>query len=211
MTNDQKTNMLPPLESSGGKLEGKASPPKRSGRAKKTAFSEVAQKRFWTKVDKSGECWEWLAGKSPLGYGHFKDAGKTYRAHRYIYESQIGPIADGLCVCHRCDNPGCVRPDHLWLGTSPENTADKMSKNRHKVVSGDMHYLRRNPELQWLHRNPEKATRGEKHPSSKLTESQVIEIRSLAQSLSTRTLAEAFSVCPANIKSILKRKTWAHI
>lgn len=93
--------------------------------------SNASAKKFWANVDKSGECWRWLG--TPLltgGYGRLRVDGKATKAHRRAYELAVGPIPAGLFVLHRCDNPICVRPDHLWLGTAADNNADMMRKGR---------------------------------------------------------------------------------
>ena len=90
--------------------------------------------RFWSKVDKTKECWEWTAVLHPSGYGLFAiwDGVRTNiaRAHRWSWEYTHGPIVGGLWVLHKCDNPKCVRPDHLFLGTPQDNIDDMFSKNR---------------------------------------------------------------------------------
>lgn len=86
--------------------------------------------RFWSKVDKTGDCWEWNAAKLPFGYGLFGSNGKTFRAHRVAWELTFGKIEGRLLVCHKCDNPPCVNPDHLFLGTHKDNFDDMVSKNR---------------------------------------------------------------------------------
>lgn len=92
--------------------------------------------RFWSHVDKTGDCWLWTASvfKDRYGYGKFNAASekptRVVYAHRFSWELANGPIPDGLWVLHHCDNPPCVRPDHLFLGTQSANVADMHSKGR---------------------------------------------------------------------------------
>lgn len=91
--------------------------------------------RFWKYVAKSDGCWLWTASTNHWGYGQLSCPGRSYlRAHRLSYEMHVGPIPDGLFVCHRCDVPACVRPDHLFLGTPKDNVDDMVAKGRHRPV-----------------------------------------------------------------------------
>lgn len=108
-------------------------------------MQDTLEDRFWTKVrvvDDETSCWEWLSAKNYGGYGKIALGGSTHAwalAHRVSLEIATGhAIPEGLSVCHSCDNPGCVRPNHLWLGTHTENMYDMCSKGR---VSGGNHNL----------------------------------------------------------------------
>ena len=78
-----------------------------------------------------GDCWLWTRAKNGKGYGIVRTYRRLRRAHRVAYELRNGPIPDGLFCCHSCDNPGCINPDHLWLGDNAANVADKVAKGRH--------------------------------------------------------------------------------
>lgn len=116
--------------------------------------------RFWKKVDVGGrdECWEWQASKTKHGYGHFWLDGRSQRAHRVVMRFQGHNIKDKH-VAHHCDNPACVNPKHLWVGTHAENMRDMKEKGRANAPSG------------------------ENHGQSKLTDEQVGNIRSLYEEL----------------------------
>lgn len=92
--------------------------------------------RFWEKVNGHGECWDWEGSLSGFGHGQIRQGGKNggslLIAHRVAFEMVNGPIPEGMCVLHRCDNPRCVRPAHLFLGTRYDNTHDMIDKGRYR-------------------------------------------------------------------------------
>lgn len=100
-------------------------------------FTNAAKQRFWSHVDTSGECWNWMLSTDQRGYGQvgFSPSQKThhtYATHRLAWILANGEINDGLFVLHKCDNPRCVRPDHLFLGTHQDNMDDMVKKDRHR-------------------------------------------------------------------------------
>lgn len=142
--------------------------------------------RFWEKVEKPIEngCWVWKAYKDKRGYGQFwPTRASPVRAHRVAWELANGPIPAGMDVLHHCDNPSCVYPAHLFLGTQSDNILDCVSKGRFNRPFGEGNW------------------------KAKLTASQVKEIRQ-ATELSQRKLAEKYHVSQWTIKSILHRKSW---
>lgn len=84
----------------------------------------------WVKIDPRTGCWIWIGAKTYWGYGTRTNNGKTRRTHRISYELHIGAIPKGMCVLHSCDNPPCVNPDHLFLGTLKDNSQDMVAKGR---------------------------------------------------------------------------------
>jgi hypothetical protein len=137
--------------------------------------------RFWGKMERraNSNCWEWQGFKDRWGYGRTKMEGQQL-AHRAAYVIAHGAIPDGMCVLHRCDNPPCCNPDHLFLGTVADNNADMVAKGRHFVPSPCGY----SPLLC-----------GERNSQAKLTDFQVSEIRRRrAQGERTVALAEEFSI-----------------
>lgn len=93
--------------------------------------------RFWAKVDQTpglgplGDCWEWQGHRMKFGYGVIRHDGRIRKAHRVSFALNNGALPEEMMVCHRCDNPACVRPDHLFLGTQQDNMDDRMAKGRY--------------------------------------------------------------------------------
>jgi hypothetical protein len=134
--------------------------------------------RFFQRFDKDENgCWNWNRGKT-RGYGVIYYNGRMERANRLSYIIHVGEIPKGLSVCHRCDNPSCVNPDHLFLGTHKENMHDMVNKKRHLSVT-----------------KPDCYAKGEKTGSVKLTDNKVKEIRlHRSEGISAVILAERFGV-----------------
>lgn len=143
--------------------------------------------RFWSKVEKTPGCWKWRAGCDGRGYGEFRLGTRMRGAHRVAWELTRGVIPEGLCVLHSCDNPRCVRPNHLFLGTVADNNADKAAKGRAVRLAG------------------------EKHGCSRLRTKDIYLIRSLSAELSRKEIAEIFKVDPTHISKILRGKRWGHL
>jgi hypothetical protein len=100
-------------------------------RPRKTSFED----RFWARVEKTEGCWIWTGSLfSGSQYGQVKQNGKTKQVHRVSWELHFGPIPESMCVCHKCDNPPCVRPDHFFLGTNYDNTMDSVIKGRNYFI-----------------------------------------------------------------------------
>lgn len=152
--------------------------------------------RFWQHVRKTESCWLWTgANDGRKGYGKFTIASGSRRhtgvsAHRFSYELHHGQIPKGLEICHHCDTPPCVRPDHLFAGTRAENIADATRKGRMKRPDN----------------------RGQRHGMSKLTEKRVKIIRRLfAEGASNSRLASRFNISPGAISGIVHRHSWKHV
>jgi hypothetical protein len=175
-------------------------------RCRKAARITVAD-RFWSKVDTSGECWIWAGARSTAGYGQITIEGRPTYAHRLSYEWAHGAIPDGLLVCHRCDTPACVHPDHLFAGTESDNRRDMVSKGRHRParLSGEQH---------WTRRKPGQLARGERVGGAILTEAQVLEMRRLYDEgivTDRLELSHIFTTHKDNVSRIVRRQSWRHL
>lgn len=141
-----------------------------------------SERTFWDRVPTGPGCWEWQGVRLPKGYGQFRFLGRMWRAHRLAWLFSHGSLPNGLCVLHSCDNPPCVRPSHLFLGTNAENVADRERKHRRI------------------------APHGGDHPRAKLTIDDVRSIR--ASRSSSRVLGPMYGVSPSTITHIRTGRTW---
>ena len=167
--------------------------------------------RFWKKVDRSpgqgpdGDCWEWMAYRNTDGYGVFWFQGSMVHAHRLAWQLENGEIPDGKCILHRCDTPGCVNPDHLFLGTKADNNRDMVEKGRHLAGHREAGRKRRG--------RPSPKVQGEKHGRAKLTDDQVLAIRRehAAGGVTKQALANRHEVGRTTIRDIIYNRTWRHL
>lgn len=141
-------------------------------------------RRFWSKVLNTSTCWLWVGSIGKNGYGIFSLRYKNVYAHRVAWVSMYGDIPEGMCVLHRCDNPRCCRPAHLFLGTHADNARDRERKGRRQAPAGENHY------------------------GVKLTEKDVEVIRQSLGRETVTTLASRFHVSPSTISAVRSGRTW---
>jgi hypothetical protein len=143
-------------------------------------------------VDVETACWNWTGASMVRGYGVIRIGRRNEGAHRASWLIHRGEIPSGAFVCHRCDNPRCVNPEHLFLGTSADNVADMDTKGRRRTVLPRLH--------------------GEQHPTSKLTEEAVLAIVTEGRAGVTMTsLAFRFGISEAQVRRILTGEHWSHL
>jgi hypothetical protein len=140
--------------------------------------------RFFVKIKKTKSCWIWTACRFADGYGMFQWK-RTQHAHRLMWMRENGPIPKGMHICHTCDNPPCVNPKHLFLGTPGDNVRDMVRKGR----------------------SPDR--RGERHPNAKLSNKDVVEIREARGTF--KSIGKRYGVTRQMIALIKKRKSWSHV
>ena len=151
-----------------------------------STLSKTEAQSFWQRVDQGSSCWEWRAGKNGVGYGIFYVNGSGLLAHRISYALMFGLIDKSLCVCHKCDNPACVNPEHLFLGTRGDNNRDSVAKGRAN------------------------RPKGQDAPNSALKEG---EVRLIFRLLTTGNknpyhIAPMFSISPRAVYSIREGRCW---
>mgnify|MGYP001601051816 CR=1 FL=1 len=141
--------------------------------------------RFWPNIKKTPSCWLWQGDKYKQGYGRIGQGGHSRKilAHRLSWEIHNGPIPRDICVLHHCDNPPCVNPDHLWLGSIKDNHRDMRAKLRHAF--------------------------GERHGRAKLNEQKIIKIKKMLKAgVTHKVIAGRFRVSRSVITQIALKKTW---
>lgn len=155
-----------------------------------TRILKTADQRIEGKysVDANG-CHVWHGYRNTAGYGELRLNRKLVKAHRFRYAHVYGPIPPWLICCHRCNNPACVNPEHIYLGSSQDNSNDQKAAGTHLIKS-----------------------RGEKHHRTTLSEGQVKAIRRLKEAgMSGKGIARIYKTSAATVSNIVNRKTWSHI
>lgn len=141
---------------------------------------------FWRRIDRQSTprgCWPWIGFRDRKGYGKVGLGKRHFKAHRLAYLLAGGQIPDGILVCHKCDNPACCNPDHLFLGTNADNARDMAQKGR--------------------------AAKGESNAKHRLTDAQVAEIRAMSAQAKwgwTRAVAKQYGVSHQSISDIINNK-----
>lgn len=141
---------------------------------------------FWKRVDKTGECWLWTGALNQYGYGYYRYGGSVWGSHRFAYYLAYGKNPEGYVVRHTCDNPACVRPEHLQLGTHADNVRDRVKRGR--------------------------SARGSANGRSKLKEKDIPVIRArLKEGDGMSVIAREYKVDPASIRHIRDGRNWKHV
>jgi len=150
--------------------------------------------RFWRKVNKTASCWLWTGAKNEKGYGVAWDGKRTHMAHRVSFMLTQGYMP-ALCVLHHCDNPACVNPAHLFLGTRADNNRDMCAKGRHAK------------------KKPGSQRRGAEHHAAKMTPDTVREMRReyAAGGISYSMLAQKYGLALGSTYRIVNREVWKHV
>lgn len=163
-----------------------------------------------SRVSQETGCWEWQGSVNEWGYGTMGgDGGGSVQAHRVSFAVFNGYVPRGSCVCHRCDNPRCVNPEHLFLGTNSDNVADKVEKKRQargetrgdRYARGARHGAATHPE----------SFVGSGNGRAKLTEDDVRRLRAMAPALSVSELARNFGITRGVASKIVRRELWKHV
>jgi hypothetical protein len=179
---------------------------------------ELKQKllRYIKKLYGEDSCWEWQGCRHHTGYGVIQYKNKQHRTHRLMYQLFVEEVPNGLLVCHKCDNPPCCNPRHLFVGSYRDNLMDAFKKGRIKTGDESSSRIHRDSfpsgDKHWMRLYPEKVPRGDKSPRAKLSSSNVLELRRLrSEGVKITDLARKFGVSDTHVKYIIYRKSWTHI
>lgn len=151
-------------------------------------LADSVSSRLLSHIIKKDGCWAWDGYRDAKGYGRLMTPNGPVRAHRLSYEYHSGPIRDGGYVLHKCDNPECTNPDHLYVGTHDDNMADKAARGR--VFTGER-------------------PRGEHHRRSRLTADDVVRLRASVEN--NATIARSLGVSVSTVRLARIGATWAHL
>lgn len=152
--------------------------------------------RFWSKIKFAGtdDCWEWQANRSIAGYGKYKVSGEKRLAHRLLFIQLYGAIPSDIMVCHKCDNPACCNPNHLWAGTAKDNIQDMIKKGRANKSRNGIY------------------PRGSEHWQAKLSETDIPTIRERLLSGELKSsIAKSYGITVTPLRQIELGITWKHI
>lgn len=168
-------------------------------------FNQSDRERFWRNVHigQKHECWPWKKSQFTGGYGQIKVERKNLKSHRVAYYLHYGIDPQENLICHRCDNPVCCNPYHLFSGTEGDNARDCVAKGRHVSGSGDTHGSKT---------HPERFARGERVAGAKLTLDQVKQIRSqyATGAVTQEELGQQFGITRRGIGRIISGENWKH-
>lgn len=199
MTYDPQANLR---EGRALQIAPKDSRPNRKFTESACCSSEKAQARFWKKVNKDGPivrpelgpCWLWTGRTSPKGYGQFNHLRRDVEAHRVSCRLAYGAIPDGMLACHHCDNPSCVNPAHLFIGTHKQNSGDMVRRSR--CGAAELH------------------ARGEQNGLARLTESAVLELRAMKAAGTIPNYCACgrrYGVSATTVRYAVLGRTWTHL
>ena len=174
--------------------------------------------RFWDNILKTDGCWLWQGTKCAtegFTYGQAWHEGKRWKAHRLSWLLHKGAIPARMCICHTCDNPLCVNPDHLFLGTQGDNNTDRHNKGRDGAAYGEHNGSHTHPESRprgerhYSHTHPE-SRRGEANGRARLRTRDVVDIRRM-QGIAQRRIAKIYGISKSQVGNILRGESWNHV
>ena len=180
----------------------------------KIQLTDKEKSKFWSKVLKTNCCWIWNGWIKKNGYGGINFSGKNFYAHRISFIIANGEIPDSQpVICHRCDNPRCVNPSHLFAGTTLDNVRDMISKGRRCPKETMRRLIKKAAQRgknHYTHRNPDLIRRGEQHPNSKLKSWQIKRIKIIYASgvVTQKQVGILFGIHRSHVSLIVNSKTW---